>query len=394
MNGSLRRSGNFEERKNVGKQWKICVLPGDGIGPEVTRQAVKVYQTVADYYRIPAELDEALIGGAALEKEGMPLPMSTLNRCRAADAILLGAVGDPKWDDQSLAMRPESGLSALRAKMGLYANLRPAVSFPTLEDVTPLPRSGGFDLIVVRELSGGLYFGDKGVREEDGTRSAYDVESYSEKEIERIARYAFQVASQRRCDLVSIDKASMLESSRLWREVVERIAPQYPQVSLRHLYADHAAMELVRNPKQFDVILTSNLFGDLLSEEAAALTGSVGLAPSASLGYTAIGIYEAVHGSAPLLAGRDVANPVGAILSVAMMLRYTYSLEMASKAVEWSVMETLKRYRTADIASPQFSPVGTEEMGNRVVEQLKKILPSVIPEPSAGAQENPGTETL
>lgn len=378
----------------MGKQWKICVLPGDGIGPEVTRQAVKVYQTVADYYRIPAELDEALIGGAALEKEGMPLPMSTLNRCRAADAILLGAVGDPKWDDQSLAMRPESGLSALRAKMGLYANLRPAVSFPALEDVTPLPRSGGFDLIVVRELSGGLYFGDKGVREEDGTRSAYDVESYSEKEIERIARYAFQVASQRRCDLVSIDKASMLESSRLWREVVERIAPQYPQVSLRHLYADHAAMELVRNPKQFDVILTSNLFGDLLSEEAAALTGSVGLAPSASLGYTAIGIYEAVHGSAPLLAGRDVANPVGAILSVAMMLRYTYSLEMASKAVEWSVMETLKRYRTADIASPQFSPVGTEEMGNRVVEQLKKILPSVIPEPSAGAQENPGTEML
>ena len=186
----------------------------------------------------------------------------------------------------------------------------------------------------------------------------------------------------------------MLESSRLWREGVERIAPQYPQVSLRHLYADHAAMELVRNPKQFDVILTSNLFGDLLSEEAAALTGSVGLAPSASLGYTAIGIYEAVHGSAPLLAGRDVANPVGAILSVAMMLRYTYSLEMASKAVEWSVMETLKRYRTADIASPQFSPVGTEEMGNRVVEQLKKILPSVIPEPPAGAQENPGTETL
>ncbi len=339
----------------MGKQWKICVLPGDGIGPEVTRQAVKVYQTVADYYRIPAELDEALIGGAALEKEGMPLPMSTLNRCRAADAILLGAVGDPKWDDQSLAMRPESGLSALRAKMGLYANLRPAVSFPALEDVTPLPRSGGFDLIVVRELSGGLYFGDKGIREEDGTRSAYDVESYSEKEIERIARYAFQVASQRRCDLVSIDKASMLESSRLWREVVERIAPQYPQVSLRHLYADHAAMELVRNPKQFDVILTSNLFGDLLSEEAAALTGSVGLAPSASLGYTAIGIYEAVHGSAPLLAGRDVANPVGAILSVAMMLRYTYSLEMASKAVEWSVMETLKRYRTADIASPQSS---------------------------------------
>ncbi|MCI9458428.1 MAG: 3-isopropylmalate dehydrogenase [Oscillospiraceae bacterium] len=394
MNGSLRRSGNFEERKNVGKQWKICVLPGDGIGPEVTRQAVKVYQTVADYYRIPAELDEALIGGAALEKEGMPLPMSTLNRCRAADAILLGAVGDPKWDDQSLAMRPESGLSALRAKMGLYANLRPAVSFPALEDVTPLPRSGGFDLIVVRELSGGLYFGDKGIREEDGTRSAYDVESYSEKEIERIARYAFQVASQRRCDLVSIDKASMLESSRLWREVVERIAPQYPQVSLRHLYADHAAMELVRNPKQFDVILTSNLFGDLLSEEAAALTGSVGLAPSASLGYTAIGIYEAVHGSAPLLAGRDVANPVGAILSVAMMLRYTYSLEMASKAVEWSVMETLKRYRTADIASPQFSPVGTEEMGNQVVEQLKKILPSVIPEPSAGAQENPGAKML
>lgn len=377
----------------MGKQWKICVLPGDGIGPEVTRQAVKVYQAVADYYRIPAELDEALIGGAALEKEGMPLPMSTLNRCRAADAILLGAVGDPKWDDQSLSMRPESGLSALRAKMGLYANLRPAVSFPALEDVAPLPRSGGFDLIVVRELSGGLYFGDKGVHEEDGIRSAYDVESYSEKEIERIARYAFQIARQRRGNLVSIDKASMLESSRLWREVVERVAPQYPQVSLRHLYVDHAAMELVRNPKQFDVILTPNLFGDLLSEEAAALTGSVGLAPSASLGYTAIGIYEAVHGSAPLLAGRDVANPVGAILSVAMMLRYTYSLEMASKAVEWSVMETLKRYRTADIASPQFSSVGTEEMGNRVVEQLKKILPSVIPEPAAGVQENPGAET-
>ncbi len=368
------------------KQWKICVLPGDGIGPEITRQAVKVVTAVAEYFKIPLEIEEALIGGAALEKEGMPLPMSTVNRCRAADAILLGAVGDPRWDNQPLSMRPESGLSSLRAKMGLYINLRPAVSYPMLEDVGPLAQGGDFDLLVVRELSGGLYFGEKGIRQEDGVRCAYDVESYSEKEIERIARFAFQAAEKRRKELVSVDKASMMQTSCLWREVVERLAPQFPEVSLRHMYIDHAAMELIRNPRQFDVILTSNLFGDFLSEEAAALTGSLGLAPSASLGYAASGIYEAVHGSAPALAGKDRANPVGAILSAAMMFRHTYSMEMACKAVQWAVMETLKRCRTADIALPQTEPVGTEEMGDIVVQQLREILPSVIPDPVFGAE--------
>lgn len=232
------------------KQWKICVLPGDGIGPEIIRQAVKVVTAVAEYFKIPLEIEEALIGGAALEKEGMPLPMSTVNRCRAADAILLGAVGDPRWDNQPLSMRPESGLSSLRAKMGLYINLRPAVSYPMLEDVGPLAQGGDFDLLVVRELSGGLYFGEKGIRQEDGVRCAYDVESYSEKEIERIARFAFQAAEKRRKELVSVDKASMMQTSCLWREVVERLAPQFPEVSLRHMYIDHAAMELIRNPRQ------------------------------------------------------------------------------------------------------------------------------------------------
>lgn len=374
------------------KQWKICVLPGDGIGPEITRQAVKVVKAMADHYKIPLELEEALIGGAALEKEGMPLPMGTLARCRAADAILLGAVGDPNWDDQPLDMRPESGLSSLRAKMGLYINLRPASSYPMLEDISPLVQAGGFDLMVVRELAGGLYFGEKGVREEDGTRSAFDVEAYSEKEVERVARFAFQLAQKRRRELVSVDKASMMQTSRLWREVVERLAPQFPEVSLRHMYADHTAMELIRNPKQFDVILTSNLFGDMLSEEAAALTGSVGLAPSASLGYAASGIYEAVHGSAPALAGKDKANPIGAILSAAMMFHHTYAMELASKAVQWAVMETLKHFRTVDIASPQTKTVGTEEMGDMVVRQLREMLPSVIPEPSSAEVSPDGGE--
>ncbi len=362
----------------MGKQWKICVLPGDGIGPEITRQAVKVVKTIAEYYKIPLELEEALIGGAALEKEGISLPISTLTRCRAADAILLGAVGDPRWDDQPLAMRPESGLYSLRAKMGMYVNLRPAVSYPILSDIAPLSKKGDFDLLVVRELSGGIYFGDKGVREDSNVRSAYDIESYSEKEIERIARFAFQMAEKRRKEVVSIDKANMMETSRLWREVVDQLASQFPDVSLRHIYADHASMELIRNPKQFDVILTSNLFGDLLSEEAAALTGSVGLASSASLGYTSNGIYEAAHGSAPKLAGMNKANPIGAILSVAMMLYHTYSMELASKAVQWAVMETLKHHRTADIATPQMETTGTEEMGDFVVRQLQEILPSVV----------------
>ena len=360
------------------KRWKICVLPGDGIGPEITRQAVKVVKAAADYYNVSLELEEALIGGAALEKEGMPLPMSTVTHCRAADAILLGAVGDPRWDDQPLSMRPEGGLYSLRAKMGLYINLRPAVCYPILSDVAPLSQIGGFDLMVVRELSGGMYFGEKDVREEQGIRSAYDVESYSEKEIERIARFAFQMAEKRRKDLVSIDKANMMETSRLWREVVERIASQYPDVLLRHMYADHAAMELIRNPKQFDVILTSNVFGDLLSEEAAALTGSVGLASSASLGYSANGIYEGAHGSAPSLAGTNKANPIGSILAAAMMFQHTYSMELTAKAVQWAVMETLKHYRTADIATPQMEPVGTEEMGDLIVRQFQEILPSVV----------------
>lgn len=359
----------------MAQHMKICVLPGDGIGPEITAQAVKTVKIAAKHLKTEVELEEGLIGGAAIDAEGLPLPLRTVSRCRTADAVLLGAVGGPKWDTLPMHLRPEAGLMSLRAKMGLYANLRPAVLMPQLRQIAPLrPGIPGFDILIVRELAGGIYFGDKGKTDADGSRAAYDTEFYSASEIERIARIAYRCAQQRSKNLVSIDKSSMLQTSRLWREVVEQMNGEFPDVTLRHLHVDHAAMELVRAPSQFDVILTSNLFGDILSEEAAALTGSVGLVPSASIGYTSIGIYEAVHGSAPGLAGKNIANPVGAILSVGMMFQHSFGRADVNKAIQDAVAAILSQYRTGDIAVPGLPTISTEEMGERIAGKLDEIL--------------------
>ena len=361
----------------MAKQMRICVLAGDGIGPEITRQALKIVGIAADYLEMELVRDEGMIGGAAIDAEGLPLPLQTITHCRSADAVLLGAVGGSKWDTLPMHLRPEAGLMALRAKMGLYANIRPATLLKPLRSVAPLHSEiDGFDLLMVRELAGGIYFGDKGKTDVDGARAAYDTEIYTAPEIERIARIAFRFAQNRRKNLVSIDKSSMLQTSRLWRETVEQLHSEFPDVTLRHLHADHAAMELIRNPAQFDVIVTSNLFGDILSEEAAALTGSVGLVPSASLGYTTKGIYEAVHGSAPDLAGKNVANPIGAIRSAAMMFQFSFSRKDIGDAIEQAVTETLESCRTADIAVSGLEVVSTEEMGDRVAQKLRSLLSS------------------
>lgn len=359
----------------MAKRIKICILPGDGIGPEITAQAVKVLRVAAKHLEIELELEEALIGGAAIDAEGLPLPLTTVTHCRSAHAVLLGAVGGPRWDTLPMHLRPEAGLMSLRAKMGLYANLRPAVLLPQLRSIAPLhPDIPGFNILIVRELAGGIYFGDKGKTDVDGARAAYDTELYTAPEIERIARMAYRMAQSRRGGLTSIDKSSMLQTSRLWREVVDQMSGQFPDVTTRHLHVDHAAMALVRDPGQFDVILTSNLFGDILSEEAAALTGSVGLVPSASLGYTASGIYEAVHGSAPRLAGKNIANPVGAILSVAMMFYFSFSQENIARIIGNAVSLTLEQFRTHDIAAPELPTVSTEEMGDQIAAKLEQLL--------------------
>lgn len=354
---------------------RICVLPGDGIGPEITAQAVKIIKIVAKHLNIEPELEEGLIGGAAIDAEGLPLPQKTVAHCRAADAVLLGAVGGPKWDTQPMHLRPETGLMSLRAKMGLYAYLCPAVLTQQLRQIAPLhPGISDFDILMVRELTGGIYFGDKGRTDIDGTQAAYDTELYTVSEIERIARIAYRAAQERKKQLISVDKSNILQTSRLWREVVEQLNSKFPNVTLRHMHVEHAAMELIRAPEQFDVILTSNLFGDILSKEAAALTGSVGLVPSASLGYTSSGIYEAAHGSAPSLAGKNVANPIGAILSVGMMFQHTFALDSIKRDIRNTVNLVLNEYRTEDIAVPELPTVSTEEMGDLIAEKLDCIL--------------------
>lgn len=354
----------------------ITVLPGDGIGPEIIAQAVGVIKETGRLCGHEFILREALIGGCAIDATGDPLPDETLSMCKASDAVLLGAVGGPRWDDLPGGKRPEAGLLGIRAGLGLYANLRPAVIYPALRDASPLRPdivADGIDILVVRELTGGIYFGRRGRSVLDGIESAFDTEQYSTAEIERIVAAGFEAAMKRRKKLTSVDKANVLESSRLWRETVTKMASRYPEVELNHMYVDNAAMQLIKNPMQFDVIVTSNMFGDILSDEASMITGSIGMLQSASLGGGKLGLYEPIHGSAPDIAGKDIANPIAAILSVAMMFRYSLDLEAEAKMVEDAVEAVLDDgYRTADISSKGTTTVGTGKMGQLIIKALNR----------------------
>ena len=355
---------------------KIAVIPGDGIGPEVVEQTIVVLNAVGRKFNHRFYFEEVLMGGTAIDAVGVPLPDETLEICRNSDAVLLGAVGGPKWDNMPGDLRPEAGLLGIRKALGLFANIRPAKLFPQLKSASTLKEEvfaeDGLDILVVRELTGDLYFGDKG-REElpQGGQRAWDVAVYTTHEVERVARVAFDIARGRRRKVASIDKANVLESSRLWREVVSRVGKDYPDIELSHMYVDNAAMQLVRNPAQFDVILTTNMFGDILSDEAAMLTGSLGMLPSASLGQGRPGLYEPVNGSAPDIAGQDKANPIATIMSAAMMLRYSFGMDDEALAVEESVGRVLQQgYRTPDIAGTGMVVVGTREMGRLIAENI------------------------
>jgi 3-isopropylmalate dehydrogenase len=355
---------------------KIVLLPGDGIGPEVLAEARKVIECLRDDHGLAAELETADIGGAAYDRSGHPLPQDTLDLARAADAIVLGAVGGPKWESAPRELRPERGLLGLRSTLDLFANLRPAILFPELADASTLKAEvvSGLDLMIVRELTGGIYFGQpRGIsRNADGEKVGINTLTYRESEIERIARVGFEVARKRSRRLCSVDKANVLETTELWREVVIEVGREFPDVSLSHLYVDNAAMQLVRSPKQFDVIVTDNMFGDILSDEAAMLTGSIGMLPSASLNASGQGMYEPIHGSAPDIAGRGVANPLAAILSVGMMLRYSLGHPELADRIDRAVACVLSDgLRTADLSGPGGRTVGTAEMGDAVVAGLR-----------------------
>ena len=355
--------------------YKIAVIPGDGIGPEVIGQTLRVLDEIGKKYGHEFEYTEVPAGGNAIDSEGECLPQKTVEICKSSDAVLLGAVGGPKWDHLPGSERPEMALLGLRSALGLFANLRPAMLFEELADACPLKPelvSGGLDIVVVRELTGGIYFGEKGIVEDENGTAAYDIEKYSEMEVRRIAKVAFDMAMKRGKKVTSVDKANVLESSRLWRRVVTEVAADYPEVELNHFYVDNAAMQLVRGPKQFDVIVTSNIFGDILSDEASQVTGSIGMLPSASLATGNFGMYEPVHGSAPDIAGQDLANPMATILSAAMMLRYTFGLLEAADDIEAAVQKVLADgYRTADIAKAGEAVIGTKECGDLIVAAVR-----------------------
>ena len=354
---------------------KIALIPGDGIGPEIIKQALKVLDAVSRKYNVEFTYEEVLMGGIAIDETGVPLPEETLKVCKESDAVLLGAVGGEKWDNLPGHLRPEAGLLGLRKALGVFANLRPAILFPQLKEASTLKEEvlgDGLNILVVRELTGGLYFGEKKRVGEGDSQKAWDTMIYSVEEIERIARVAFELAMNRNKKLTSVDKANVLESSRLWREVVTKVAEDYPEVTLNHMYVDNAAMQLIRNPKQFDVIVTENMFGDILSDEASMLTGSLGMLPSASLGKENPGLYEPVHGSAPDIAGQDKANPIATIMSVAMMLRHSGGMEEAARDIENAISKVLDMgYRTGDIMQPGMKQVGTEKMGDLIAEEIK-----------------------
>lgn len=349
--------------------YHVAVLKGDGIGPEIVDATLSVLDRVGEKFGHTFHYQYADVGGCAIDKYGEPLPAESLKVCLESDSVLLGAVGGPKWDNLPVAVRPEKALLGLRKELGLYANLRPAVLMPQLADASPLKDSvieGGLDIMVVRELTGGIYFGEKG----DGENFAYDTEKYYDYEVRRIAKTAFEIAMQRGKKVTSVDKANVLNSSKFWRGIVEEVHKDYPDIELNHMYVDNAAMQIATNPRQFDVIVTSNMFGDILSDLAATITGSIGMLASASTGEGTRGMYEPIHGSAPDIAGMDKANPIATIVSAAMMLRTAFGLAKEADAVEAAVSSALDRgYRTGDIMSDGMKLVGTNEMG-RIIASL------------------------
>lgn len=349
----------------------ICLLPGDGIGPEIVAEAVKVLQAVEQTGGCALQFTTGLIGGAALDAVDSPLPRATVELCQSADAVLLGAVGGPKWDNVPQEKRPEKGLLGIRKALGLYANIRPALLFPQLSGACLLRAdiaARGLDLVVVRELTGDVYFGQPAGQDvREGVRTAFNTMLYGEDEIRRITHVAMRLARQRRHSVCSVDKANVLHTSRLWREVVIDVAREYPDVALSHMYVDNAAMQLVRDPSQFDVVLTGNLFGDILSDEASVITGSIGLLPSASMGDSSPALFEPIHGSAPDITGQGIANPLATILSAAMLLRLGLGLDAQALRLEQAVAQVLETYRTPDIMEPGKTEVSTSGMGDRVV---------------------------
>lgn len=359
-------------------EYKIALIPGDGIGPEIVREAKKVLDRICKVYGHHFEYEELLLGGASIDAHGVPLTEETIAAAKASDAVLMGSIGgDAKtspWYQLEPSKRPEAGLLRIRKALNLFANLRPAYLYEELKGACPLKEEvigDGFDMIIVRELTGGLYFGERKTLEENGVRKAIDTLAYDEKEIRRIAVKAFEIAKKRRKKVTSVDKANVLDSSRLWRKVVEEVAVQYPEVTLEHMLVDNCAMQLVHNPGQFDVILTENMFGDILSDEASMVTGSIGMLSSASLNETKFGLYEPSHGSAPDIAGKGIANPLATILSAAMMLRFSLDLDKEADAVEAAVSKVLKEgYRTIDIMEDGMTQVGTSRMGDLIAEQI------------------------
>ena len=356
-------------------EFNIALLKGDGIGPEIVDSAVRVLEKIGEKFGHKFNFTPYLIGGCAIDAVGEPLPKETVDGCLASDSVLLGAVGGYKWDNLSGDKRPEKALLGIRSALGLFTNLRPAKLYPALKDASPLRQdivSKGFDLVIVRELTGGLYFGERGYRDGKYGNEAYDTEAYSEMEIRRIAKVAFETAMKRGKNLISIDKANVLETSRLWRKIMHEMANDYPEVTVTDMLVDNAAMQLVKNPKQFDVVVTSNMFGDILSDEASQITGSIGMLPSASLGETKRGMYEPIHGSAPDIAGQNKANPIATILSAGMMLRYSFDLQAEADAIEKAVDIVLEKgYRTADLAGDSgVEPLGCIEMTDKILEEI------------------------
>lgn len=352
----------------------IAVIRGDGIGPEIVGQALLVLDRVAERYGHTFTYSSVDMGGCAIDKWGDPLPETMLQKCIASDSVLLGAVGGPKWNDVSGNMRPEKGLLRLRAGMGVYSNNRPAKIWPQLADASPLKPSiveKGIDFLIVRELIGGIYFGKHETVSEDGKRVAIDELRYSEEEIRRIGRIGFETARKRRKRLTSVEKSNVLDSSRLWKKIIHELAGEYPDVTLTDMLVDNCAMQIVKDPSQFDVIVTENMFGDILSDEASMITGSIGMIPSSSLGKTKCGLYEPIHGSAPDITGKDIANPIGTILAAAMMLRFSFDMDKEADAIEKAVSAVLDGgYRTGDILSPGCKQVGCKEMGRLIIENL------------------------
>ena len=357
---------------------RITLIPGDGIGPEIVREAVKVLDSVADKYGHKFDYTKILMGGCSIDEYGVPLTDEAVATAKASDAVLLGAVGgnvgNSKWYDVAPNLRPEAGLLKIRKELGLFANLRPAYLYDELKAACPLKEEiigDGFDMVIMRELTGGLYFGDRYTKEIDGLETAVDTLTYNEEEIRRIAIKGFEIAMKRRRKVTSVDKANVLDSSRLWRKIVHEVAKDYPEVEVSDMLVDNCAMQLVMNPGQFDVILTENMFGDILSDEASMITGSIGMLSSASLNKTKLGLYEPSHGSAPDIAGKNVANPIATILSAAMMLRYSLDLDKEADAIEAAVATVLKEgYRTTDIMSEGCTLVGTDKMGDLIAERV------------------------